>query len=118
MDLCKETLGIRGRDIRAPEGSLFIPFSAETRMSGIDWDNREIRKGAHDAIGEYVEHRGGSMPEGIRAAVESIAREGGTPLVVAEGSRILGAIRLKDVLKDRHPRSTDQICAKSAFAPS
>ena len=99
VDLCKETLGIRGRDIRAPEGSLFIPFSAETRMSGIDWDNREIRKGAHDAIGEYVEHRGGSMPEDIRAAVESIAREGGTPLVVAEGSRILGAIRLKDVLK-------------------
>jgi len=99
VDLCKETLGIRGRDIRAPEGSSFIPFSAETRMSGIDWDKREIRKGAHDAIGEYVEHRGGSMPEGIRAAVESIAREGGTPLVVAEGARILGAIRLKDVLK-------------------
>lgn len=99
VDLCKETLGIRGRDIRAPEGSSFIPFSAETRMSGIDWDKREIRKGAHDAIGEYVEHRGGSMPDGIRAAVESIAREGGTPLVVAEGDRILGAIRLKDVLK-------------------
>ena len=99
VDLCKETLGIRGRDIRAPEGSSFIPFSAESRMSGIDWDKREIRKGAHDAIGEYVEQRGGSMPEDIRAAVESIAREGGTPLVVAEGSRILGAIRLKDVLK-------------------
>ncbi|MGB5099185.1 MAG: potassium-transporting ATPase subunit KdpB [Methanothrix sp.] len=99
VDLCKETLGIRGRDIRAPEGSSFIPFSAETRMSGIDWDKREIRKGAHDAIREFVEHRGGSMPEGIRTAVESIALEGGTPLVVAEGARILGAIRLKDVLK-------------------
>ncbi|MFZ3148986.1 MAG: potassium-transporting ATPase subunit KdpB [Methanothrix sp.] len=99
VDLCKETLGIRGRDIRAPEGSSFIPFSAETRMSGIDWDKREIRKGAHDAIREFVEHRGSSMPEGIRTAVESIAREGGTPLVVAEGARILGAIRLKDVLK-------------------
>ena len=100
VDLAKEELGIRGRDIRAPDGSSFIPFSAETRMSGIDWSGREIRKGAHDAILEYVKNRGGSMPERIRAAVDSIAREGGTPLVVAEGSRVLGAVRLKDVLKE------------------
>jgi K+-transporting ATPase ATPase B chain len=100
VDLAKEELGIRGRDIRAPDGSSFIPFSAETRMSGIDWSGREIRKGAHDAILEYVKNRGGSMPESIRAAVDSIAREGGTPLVVAEGSRVLGAVRLKDVLKE------------------
>jgi K+-transporting ATPase ATPase B chain len=100
VDLCKETLGVRGRDIRAPVGSSFISFSAETRMSGIDWDSRQIRKGAHDAIEEYVKNNGGIMPEGIKTAVESIAREGGTPLVVAEGSRILGAIRLKDVLKE------------------
>lgn len=100
VDLCKETLGIRGRDMRAPEGSSFLPFSAETRMSGINWDGREIRKGAHDAIIGYVEGNGGRMPEGIGAAVERIAREGGTPLVVADGPRVLGAIRLKDVLKE------------------
>jgi K+-transporting ATPase ATPase B chain len=100
VDLAKEKLGVRGRDIRAPVGSSFIPFSAETRMSGINWDDREIRKGAHDAIEEYVLAKGGKMPEGIRAAVDSIAREGGTPLVVADGSRVLGAIRLKDVLKE------------------
>jgi len=100
VDLAKEKLGVRGRDIRAPEGSSFLPFSAETRMSGIDSDGRKIRKGAHDAIEEYVKCQGGSMPEGIRAAVDSIARDGGTPLVVAEGSKVLGAIRLKDVLKE------------------
>lgn len=100
VDLAKEKLNVRGRDIRAPEGSVFIPFSAETRMSGINWSGREVRKGAHDAIEEYAKNRGGIMPEDIRAAVDKIAREGGTPLVVAEGSRILGAIRLKDVLKE------------------
>ena len=100
VDLCKEILGVRGRDIRAPVGSSFIPFSAETRMSGIDWDGRKIRKGSHDAIEDYVKDNSGVMPEGIKTAVESIAREGGTPLVVAEGSKILGAIRLKDVLKE------------------
>jgi K+-transporting ATPase ATPase B chain len=100
VDLSKEKLGVRGRDIRAPEGSSFIPFSAETRMSGIDWDCRRIRKGAHDAIEEYVKSENGKMPEGIRAAVDSIAREGGTPLVVAESDKVLGAIRLKDVLKE------------------
>lgn len=100
VDLCKGTLGVRGRDIRAPDGSSFIPFSAETRMSGIDWNGREVRKGAHHAIEEHVKNKGGSMPDGIQMAVNSIAREGGTPLVVAEGSKILGVIRLKDVLKE------------------
>lgn len=100
VDLAKKMLDLRGRDIRAPEGSCFIPFSAETRMSGIDASGRQIRKGAHDAIEEYAKERGGAMPESIRAAVDSIAREGGTPLVVVEGSRILGAVRLKDVLKE------------------
>ena len=117
VDLCKETLGIRGRDIRAPEGSSFIPFSAETRMSGIDWDGREIRKGAHDAIEEYVKNKGGAMPESIRAAVDSIAENGGTPLVVADGARILGAVRLKDVLKEAS-RSAYHTCDWLAFAPS
>jgi K+-transporting ATPase ATPase B chain len=100
VDLAKEKLNVRGKDIRAPEGSSFFPFSAETRMSGIDWSGREIRKGAHDAIEEYVKNKGGAMPDSIRAAVDSIARDGGTPLVVADGARILGAVRLKDVLKE------------------
>ncbi|VVB72086.1 Potassium-transporting ATPase ATP-binding subunit [uncultured archaeon] len=100
VDLAKEKLDVRGRDIRAPDGASFIPFSAETRMSGIDWGGREIRKGAHDAIEEFSKNRGGTMPESIRAAVDCIARDGGTPLIVAEGARILGAVRLKDVLKE------------------
>jgi potassium-transporting ATPase ATP-binding subunit len=100
VDLAKVTLGVRGRDIRAPEGSSFMPFSAELRMSGIDWDGREIRKGARDAIDAYVQSKGGQMPAVIRHAVESVAKDGGTPLVVAEGGRTLGVIRLKDVLKE------------------
>ncbi len=100
VDLAKMTLGVRGRDIQPPKGSTFLPFSAESRMSGINWDVRKIRKGAHDAIEEYVTLEGGSMPERIRSAVDSIARDGGTPLVVAEGAKVLGAVRLKDVLKE------------------
>jgi K+-transporting ATPase ATPase B chain len=99
VDLCKQVLGIRGRDMRAPEGSVFIPFSATTRMSGIDLDGREIRKGATESIERYIKSKTGSFPETIKAAVERIAREGGTPLVVAEGSKTLGAIRLKDIVK-------------------
>lgn len=100
VDLAKVTLGVRGRDIQPPKGSTFLPFSAESRMSGINWDGRKIRKGAHDAIEEYVTLEGGSMPERIRSVVDSIARDGGTPLVVAEGAMVLGAVRLKDVLKE------------------
>jgi K+-transporting ATPase ATPase B chain len=97
VDLSKSLLSIRGRDIRPAEGSTFIPFTAETRMSGIDMGGREIRKGAHDSIEEYVKSK---MPEDIRVAVDSIAKDGGTPLVVSDGIRVLGAIRLKDVLKE------------------
>ncbi len=100
VDLSKSMLGVRGRDIRPAEGSKFIPFSADTRMSGIDMEGREIRKGAVDAIEEYIKSKGGSIPEGIRSAVDSIAREGGTPLLVAEDCNVLGAIRLKDILKE------------------
>ena len=107
VELAKTLLGIRGRDIRPPEGSTFIPFSAVTRMSGINIDGREVRKGASDAIENYVKSKAGSIPPETRAAVDRIAREGGTPLLVAEGSkasvalrRILGAIHLKDVVKE------------------
>jgi potassium-transporting ATPase ATP-binding subunit len=100
VDLAKQVLSIRGRDIRPSEGSTFIPFSAETRMSGIDMEGKEIRKGANDAIEEYIGSRSGSIPAGIRTAVDDIAKQGGTPLLVVEGARVLGAVRLKDVLKE------------------
>jgi K+-transporting ATPase ATPase B chain len=100
VDLSKQVLSIRGRDIRPSEGSTFIPFSAETRMSGIDMEGKEIRKGANDAIEEYVVNKGGSVPASISTAVDNIAKQGGTPLLVVEGSRVLGAVRLKYVLKE------------------
>ena len=100
VDLSKQQLGVRGRDIRAPVGASFLPFSAETRMSGIDWDGRKIRKGAHDAIEELMRSCGKSMPDEVKAAVMSVAKDGGTPLVVADGQRVLGTVRLKDVLKE------------------
>ena len=107
VKLSMKLLGIQERDIRPPEGATFIPFSAVTRMSGINIDGREVRKGASDAIENYVRAKAGSIPAEIRAAVDRIAREGGTPLLVAEKSRasaairrVLGAIRLKDVIKE------------------
>ncbi|MCL2656261.1 MAG: potassium-transporting ATPase subunit KdpB [Betaproteobacteria bacterium] len=96
--LAKEILGARGRDISA-EGASFIHFSAHTRMSGIDWNGRVIRKGAADAVKQHIETQGGETPREIMLTVEDIARRGATPLVVAEGRRVLGAIELKDVVK-------------------
>ncbi len=97
--LAKARHGLRGRDLTglAP---VFVPFSAHTRMSGVDVAGREIRKGATDAVLAYVISRGGSPPQDLRAVVERVARSGGTPLVVAEGPRALGVIHLKDVIKD------------------
>jgi K+-transporting ATPase ATPase B chain len=99
VDLCKQVLGIRGRDMKAPEGSVFVPFSATTRMSGIQIGTRDIRKGAAESISEYLESNRSRTPEDIKVAVDKIAREGGTPLVVIEGFKTLGAIRLKDIVK-------------------
>jgi K+-transporting ATPase ATPase B chain len=96
--LAKQQHGIRGRDIHAL-GAQFIPFSAQTRMSGVDFDGRRIRKGAADAIGQWVTQRGGVMPADLQRAVESVARQGATPLVVADGARALGVIELKDIVK-------------------
>jgi K+-transporting ATPase ATPase B chain len=96
--LAKERYGLRGRDIQAM-GATFIPFTAQTRMSGVDFDGRHIRKGAGDAVERYVIDRGGAFPPGVRSAVESIATQGGTPLVVAEGKEVLGVIHLKDIVK-------------------
>ncbi len=96
--LAKELYGIRGRELEAHHAT-FVPFTAQTRMSGINVDGREIRKGAADAISKYVIANGGTVPAELKAAVDQIARAGGTPLVVAEGTRCLGVIHLKDIVK-------------------
>jgi K+-transporting ATPase ATPase B chain len=77
----------------------FIPFSAQTRISGVNLDGRQIRKGAADAIESYIKERSGHFPTAVRQRVEEIARRGGTPLVVAEGAKALGVIYLKDIVK-------------------
>ena len=96
--LAKERYGLRERDIHGLHAT-FIPFTAQTRMSGVNLNGREIRKGAADAVEAYVRQRGGECAHAVRAAADAIARQGGTPLVVAEGSRVLGVIHLKDILK-------------------
>ncbi|MGZ4873423.1 MAG: potassium-transporting ATPase subunit KdpB [Candidatus Angelobacter sp.] len=96
--LAKEKFGLRGRDLAANQ-AVFVPFSAQTRMSGVNFDGRAIRKGAADSIEKYLQENGGDLPKEVRAAVESIARSGGTPLVVAENGRALGVIHLKDIVK-------------------
>jgi K+-transporting ATPase ATPase B chain len=97
--LAKEKYGIRERNIHEL-GAHFIPFTAQTRMSGVNLgDGREIRKGSSDAIEAYVRELGGAFPDDLRANVDSISKGGGTPLVVAEHNRVLGAIQLKDIVK-------------------
>jgi K+-transporting ATPase ATPase B chain len=96
--LAKEKYAIRERDIQAL-GATFVPFSAQTRMSGVNMNGRQVRKGAADAIEKHVEHLGGEFPPSIRVAVDRIAKEGATPLVVSDGARVLGAIHLKDIVK-------------------
>ncbi len=96
--LAKKVLSQRGRDIQA-ENASYVHFSAQTRMSGIDWAGRSIRKGAAEAVRAYIEPLGGQWPSAMQAAVEDIARRGSTPLVVAEGATVLGAVELKDVVK-------------------
>jgi potassium-transporting ATPase ATP-binding subunit len=96
--LAKERYGLRERDIRALRAT-FVPFTAQTRMSGVNLGGREIRKGAADAVEAYVRQHGGECPTAVRAAADGIARQGGTPLVVAEGPRALGVIHLKDIVK-------------------
>jgi K+-transporting ATPase ATPase B chain len=96
--LAKERFGLRERDVQAL-GAHFVAFTAQTRMSGVDLDGRQIRKGAADAVEAWVKNTGGQMPADVQTAVEGIARQGSTPLVVAEGARVLGAIQLKDIVK-------------------
>src|SRR3984957_3269028 len=97
--LAKEKYQLRGREVASHEAE-FIPFTAQTRMSGVNLDGREIRKGAAESIARYVEQNGnGPMPAEVRATVERIASSGGTPLVVAQNQRAMGVIHLKDVVK-------------------
>jgi potassium-transporting ATPase ATP-binding subunit len=96
--LAKERFGLRGREISEMHAE-FVPFSALTRMSGVDIDGRMIRKGAADAIAGFLGNNGSSLPKEVRETVDAIARSGGTPLVVAEGRRALGVIHLKDIVK-------------------
>ena len=95
--LAKERYGLRGRDL---EGAEFVPFTAQTRMSGVNVDGRQLRKGAADSIRRWVEEQGGEVPEEIDTIVAGISVQGGTPLTVAEDGRALGVIYLKDIVKE------------------
>ncbi|HEX3351371.1 MAG: potassium-transporting ATPase subunit KdpB [Terriglobales bacterium] len=97
--LAKERYGLRGRDLASHEAH-FVPFTAQTRMSGVNLDGREIRKGASDAIAKYISGANNNgLPKEVQATVEQIARSGGTPLVVSENKHALGVIYLKDIVK-------------------
>jgi potassium-transporting ATPase ATP-binding subunit len=96
--LAKEKYGIRERDI-AKLGATFVAFTAHTRMSGVNMNGRQVRKGAADAIEAHVKQLGGVVPVDIRSTVDTIAKAGATPLVVADGPKVLGVIQLKDIVK-------------------
>ncbi len=97
--LAKNQFGLRGRDLAENHAS-FVPFSAQTRMSGVDFDGRCIRKGASDSIAAFVRESGGQVTAELTSAVETIAKDGGTPLVVADGPLPVGVIHLKDVITE------------------
>jgi K+-transporting ATPase ATPase B chain len=96
--LAKDKYGLRARDMQSIKAE-FVTFTAQTRMSGVNFDNREIRKGAADAVENYVKKQGGTFPRDVRSIVDDIAKQGATPLVVAERNRVLGVIRLNDIVK-------------------
>jgi len=96
--LAKEKFGLREREVGG-SGVVFVPFTAQTRMSGVDIGGQHIRKGALDAVKKYIESQGGQLPVAVVRVAEDIARKGGTPLVVAENEQALGVIELKDIVK-------------------
>jgi K+-transporting ATPase ATPase B chain len=96
--LAKEKHNLRERNVKEL-GAAFVPFSAKTRMSGVNFNGREVRKGASDAVAAFVAAKGGFMPDDVTRVVERVGREGGTPLAVADGGRALGVIELKDIVK-------------------
>jgi K+-transporting ATPase ATPase B chain len=102
--------GIREHDL-ASMHAVFVPFTAQTRMSGVDFNGTRLRKGAGDAILTWVDGEGGQAPPELRAELDTIAREGGTPLAVARDSQVLGVIYLKDVVKEGMRHRFDQLRA-------
>jgi K+-transporting ATPase ATPase B chain len=96
--LAKQKYRLRERDLKAL-GAQFVPFSAQTRMSGVDLEGRSVRKGATDEIRKWVEAQGGRFPPEVLDLVDMVSRRGSTPLVVADGTRVLGLIELKDIVK-------------------
>jgi K+-transporting ATPase ATPase B chain len=108
--LAKEKYGLRGRELQ-PHEAHFIPFTAQTRMSGVNYDGRQIRKGAVDAIEKYINGNGSAPPKEMRETVDRISRQGGTPLVVADSGRALGVIYLKDIVKGGMKERFDQLRA-------
>jgi K+-transporting ATPase ATPase B chain len=104
--LAKEKYGLRGREL---EGAEFIAFTAQTRMSGLNVDGRELRKGAADSVRKWVEARGGDVSEEVDTIVAGIAVQGGTPLTVAEDRRVLGVIYLKDIVKEGMRQRFDEL---------
>jgi K+-transporting ATPase ATPase B chain len=104
--LAKERYGLRERELA---GARLVPFTAQTRMSGVELDGRSIRKGAGDAVRRWIEEQGGTAAAALDELVDGIAREGGTPLVVAENGAALGVVQLKDVVKDGIRDRFDQL---------
>ena len=98
VTLSKEKFNLRGRDVAQKEMT-FVPFTAQTRMSGVDVGSVKIRKGAAESVKAWVGSLGGSYPDEVQAEVNRVSRAGGTPLVVAEGAKVLGVILLKDIVK-------------------
>ncbi len=108
--LAKQKYGLRGREL-SPHNPTFIPFTAQTRMSGVDLDGQEIRKGAAEAIEKYAATHGQRVPTEISEAVQAISTAGGTPLLVARNRKVLGAIQLEDVVKGGMRERFDQLRA-------
>ena len=106
---CERALRTARQGTRPAQHAVFVPFSAITRMSGIDLEGRSIRKGAADAIARYLREFGSSLPAEVQSVVEGVARSGGTPLVVAENGRALGVIHLKDIVKGGNARTVSSV---------
>lgn len=96
--LAKEKFGIREHDLESMQAE-FVPFTAQTRMSGVDYDGRQVRKGATDSIRRFVEEQGAVFPQEVSEIAERVSKEGSTPLVVADSKRVLGVVQLKDIVK-------------------
>ena len=107
--LAKEQFGLRGRTLE-DKGMEFIPFTAATRMSGVNYEGNEIRKGAADSVRTYVEAAGGVFSQECDEAVERIAKAGGTPLVVTKNCRVLGVVYLKDIIKSGVKEKFADLC--------